>query len=118
MRGGDLPCKLLLTEYDGVYCSSLSHPSYPEELFLTMKCFEEATMKLAKEDITPEHYQVSTESDEIPILILFDVVDIHTSTASSYGDEATLTQWITPRPLYLEDLVSWTGDVETWDIET
>jgi len=126
-----MPCTIMIVGYDGVYRSSIPRAvdDYPEipgyfhcngasRVLLAMKCSGDASMKLGKEDVTDEHYQMSTESDLLPILVKFNIVDGETTEASPYADEATMTPWVPPRPQYLEDLTAFDGEVETWESKT
>jgi len=130
---GPAPCETLIGGYDGVYRTSVPRPeeTYPEEkglfhingasrLLLAMKCSGTATMKLAKMDSTDTHYGLENDEEAhlVPILITFITISGEVTEASPYADEATLTPWIPPRPVYLEDLTTYDGPVETWSINT
>lgn len=129
----EAPCVTMVAGYDGVYRSSVPRAveDYPEEpnyfhangasrLQLAVKCSDDATLKFGKEDSTDSHYGMKTpeEAALIPIVVVFKTVEGEVTEASPYADEETMTQWIPPRPFYLEDLTTYTGEVETWELIT
>jgi len=129
----EAPCVTMVSGYDGVYRSSVPRAveDYPEEpnyfhangasrLQLAVKCSDDATLKFGKEDSTDSHYGMKTpeEAALMPVVIVFKTVEGEVTNASPYADEETMTQWIPPRPFYLEDLTTYTGEVETWELIT
>jgi len=125
----EVPCEILIGGYDGVYRSKVprSRESYPEDygrfqiiggsrLLFAMKCSANASMKLSQRSSTIFYYGI--DDPIVPIIVQFNIVDGEKTEASPYADEQTLTQWEPPRPDYLEDLTSWEGTVEKWDLTT
>jgi len=126
---GDADCITMIAGYDGVYRSKVPRPveHYPEEpnyfhcngasrLHLAIKCQSQATLKLSKEESSPNFYGI--HDPEVPVILELDIIEGEKTIASPYADEANLVQWEPPRPQYLEDLTTWDGPVETWDLRT